>query len=126
MIAHNRTSSKAQTFLAECHTFMTLNHSAFPNNHFCILWVLQLCSDKVATWKQIQLELLETGTDVPNYLLDWDTFQKEYLLKWADMNLKRRYMQGSLPESSRPPKSDDTLRSSVNSPSKPISMILQF
>jgi hypothetical protein len=36
------------------------------------------------------LDLLEGGTDVPNYLLDWDTFQKEFLLKWADLNARKK------------------------------------
>ena len=26
------------------------------------------------------------GVDVPDHLLDWDAFQKEFLLKWADLN----------------------------------------
>ena len=26
------------------------------------------------------------GVSVPNHLLDWDAFQKEFLLKWADLN----------------------------------------
>ena len=26
------------------------------------------------------------GVNVPNHLLDWDAFQKEFLLKWADLN----------------------------------------
>ena len=50
------------------------------------MWVLQLCSDKAANWKQIQTELLEMGVNVPDHLLDWDAFQKEFLLKWADLN----------------------------------------
>ena len=48
--------------------------------------MLQLCSDKAANWKRIQTELLEMGVNVPNHLLDWDAFQKEFLLKWADLN----------------------------------------
>ena len=31
---------------------------------------------------------MEMGVDVPNHLLDWDTFQKEFLLKWADLNVQ--------------------------------------
>ena len=69
---------------------MTLNDSAFPDNCFHIWWTLQLCSKKAATWKQIQLDLLESGTNVPDYLLDWDTFQKEFLLKWADLNAQKK------------------------------------
>ena len=26
------------------------------------------------------------GVDIPDHLLDWDAFQKEFLLKWADLN----------------------------------------
>ena len=26
------------------------------------------------------------GVDVPNHLLGWDAFQKEFLLKWVDLN----------------------------------------
>ena len=63
-----------------------MNQSAFPNDQVKILWALQLCSDKAANWKQIQTELLEMGVDIPDHLLDWDTFQKEFLLKWADLN----------------------------------------
>ena len=65
---------------------MHLNQSSFPDNQVKILWALQLCLDKAANWKQIQTELLEMGVDVPNHLLSWDTFQKEFLLKWADLN----------------------------------------
>ena len=28
------------------------------------------------------------GVDVPDHLLDWDAFQKEFLLKWADLNMQ--------------------------------------
>ena len=84
--AYDGTSNKARTFLTECWTFIQLNWSSFPNNQVKILWVLQLCSDKASNWKRIQTELLEMGVDVPDHLLDWDTFQKEFLLKWADLN----------------------------------------
>ena len=84
--AYDGTSGKARTFLTECRTFMHLNRSSFPNDQVKILWALQLCSDKAANWKHIQTELLEMGVDVPDHLLDWDTFQKEFLLKWADLN----------------------------------------
>ena len=86
--AYDGTSSKAHTFLMECRTFMHLNQSSFPNDQVKILWVLQLCSDKAVNWKQIQTELLETGVNVPNHLLGWDTFQKEFLLKWVDLNMQ--------------------------------------
>ena len=68
---YNGTASQAKTFLAECHNFMVLNASDFPNNQLHIQWTLQLCSDQVATWKQIQLELMAEGTDVPHHLLHW-------------------------------------------------------
>ena len=68
---YNGTSSKAQTFLTECWTFMHLNWTSFPDDQVKILWVLQLCSDKAANWKRIQMELLEMGVSVPNHLLDW-------------------------------------------------------
>ena len=85
---YDSTSSKAHTFLMECQTFMHLNWSSFPADQVKILWVLQLCLDKAVNWKQIQMELLEMGVSVPNHLLDWDTFQKEFLLKWADLNVQ--------------------------------------
>ena len=84
--AYDGTSGKARTFLTECQTFMCLNQSSFPNNQVKILRALQLCSDKAANWKCIQTELLEMGVDVPDHLLDWDAFQKEFLLKWVDLN----------------------------------------
>ena len=84
--AYNGSSSKARTFLTECWTFIRLNRSAFPDDQVKILWALQLCLDKAANWKQIQTELLEMGVNIPNHLLDWDAFQKEFLLKWADLN----------------------------------------
>ena len=86
LMTYDGTSSKAWTFLSECHNFMVMNKSTFPTDHLHIQWTLQLCTNKAATWKCIQLDLLESGTDVPDYLLDWDTFQEEFLLKWADLN----------------------------------------
>ena len=67
---------------------MRLNRPSFPDDQVKILWTLQLCSDKAANWKRIQTELLETGVNVPNHLLGWDAFQKEFLLKWADLNMQ--------------------------------------
>ena len=84
--AYDSTSSKACTFLTECWTFMCLNWSSSPNDQVKILWALQLCLDKAVNWKCIQTELLEMGVDVPDHLLDWDTFQKDFLLKWVDLN----------------------------------------
>ena len=40
----------------------------------------------VATWKRTQLELLESGTDVPDHLLQWNVFQQNFLLTWVDLN----------------------------------------
>ena len=28
------------------------------------------------------------GVNIPDHLLDWDAFQKEFLLKWADLNMQ--------------------------------------
>ena len=89
-MTYDRTSSKARTFLSECRNFMIMNESTFPNDHLRIRWTLQLCANKAATWKHIQLDLLESGTDVPDYLLDWDAFQEEFLLKWADLNARNK------------------------------------
>ena len=89
-MTYDGTSSKARTFLSECHNFMVMNESTFPTDRLCIRWTLQLCTDKAATWKRIQLDLLESGTDVPDYLLDWDAFQEEFLLKWADLNARNK------------------------------------
>ena len=90
LMTYDRTSSKAWTFLSECCNFMIMNESTFPNDHLHIWWTLQLCTDKATTWKCIQLDLLESGTDVPDYLLDWDAFQEEFLLKWADLNAQNK------------------------------------
>ena len=87
---YNRTASQAKTFLAECRNFMALNTSNFPDNQLRIWWTLQLCSDQAATWKRIQLELLEEGTDVPHHLLHWNTFQQNFLLTWVDLNAQNK------------------------------------
>ena len=87
---YNGTASQAKTFLAECHNFMALNASDFPDDQLRIRWTLQLCSDQAATWKRIQLELLEEGTDVPHHLLHWNTFQQNFLLTWADLNARNK------------------------------------
>ena len=89
-MTYNGTSSKARTFLSECRNFMVMNKSTFPTDPLHIQWTLQLCTDKAATWKCIQLDLLESSTDVPDYLLDWDAFQEEFLLKWADLNTRNK------------------------------------
>ena len=87
---YNGTASQAKTFLAECRNFMALNTSDFPDDQLRIRWTLQLCSDQAATWKWIQLELLEEGTDVPHHLLHWNTFQQNFLLTWVDLNAQNK------------------------------------
>src|SRR5882757_5357926 len=84
------TSAKARTFLAECRTFMKLNANSFPNDETRILWTLQLCSDKSANWKRVQMETLEGTGRTPDYLRRWDEFQQEFLLKWADLNSQKK------------------------------------
>jgi len=84
------TSAKARTFLAECRAFMKLNAYTFPNDETRILWTLQLCSDKSANWKRIQMELLEGAGVIPERLVRWDKFQEDFLLKWADMNAQKK------------------------------------
>ena len=88
--AFDGTTTKARTFLAECRNYMELNESSFSNDHVRILWTLMLCSDKAANWKLIQLETMEGTGHVPEYLRRWDDFQKEFLLKWGDLNAKRK------------------------------------
>jgi hypothetical protein len=84
------TTARARTFLAECRAFIRMNSSSFPDDDVRILWMLQLCSDKSANWKQIQMELMEGNVRPPSYLRDWDDFQTEFLLKWADMNSQKK------------------------------------
>jgi hypothetical protein len=84
------TTARAHTFLAECRAFMRMNSSSFPDNDVRILWTLQLCSDKSTNWKRIQMELMEGNVRPPSYLRDWDDFQTEFLLKWADMNSQKK------------------------------------
>jgi hypothetical protein len=84
------TTARACTFLAECRAFMRMNSSSFPDDDIRILWMLQLCSDKSANWKRIQMELMEGNVRPPSYLRDWDNFQTEFLLKWADMNSQKK------------------------------------
>jgi hypothetical protein len=67
-----------------------MNSLLFPDNDIHILWMLQLCSDKSANWKHIQMELMEGTVMPPNYLLRWDDFQTEFLLKWANMNSQKK------------------------------------
>ena len=84
------TPTKARTFLAECRTFMKLNASSFPDDETRILWTLQLCSDKAANWKRVQMEILEGTGRIPDCLRRWDEFQQEFLLKWADLNAQKK------------------------------------
>ena len=84
------TPAKARTFLAECRTFMKLNATSFPNDETRILWTLQLCSDKSANWKRVQMEILEGTGRIPDCLRRWDEFQQEFLLKWADLNAQKK------------------------------------
>jgi hypothetical protein len=84
------TTARARTFLAECRAFMRMNALSFPGDDVCILWTLQLCLDKSANWKHIQMELMEGVARPPIYLRHWDNFQTEFLLKWADMNSQKK------------------------------------
>jgi len=86
-------SAKAHTFLAECNNYINLNRSRFISDHVKIQWALQLCTDKAANWKRIQLERTDAGTDCPDYLLDWEEFQKNFRNKWADLNAKQKAQQ---------------------------------
>jgi hypothetical protein len=86
----NSMTARAHMFLAECRVFMRMNSLSFPSDDICILWTLQLCSDKSANWKCIQMELMEGIARPPNYLQHWDNFQTEFLLKWADMNSQKK------------------------------------
>jgi hypothetical protein len=83
-------TARACTFLAECRAFMRMNSSSFPGDDVHILWTLQLCSDKSANWKCIQMELMEGNGRPLSYLRDWDDFQTKFLLKWADMNSQKK------------------------------------
>jgi hypothetical protein len=69
---------------------MQMNSLLFPDDDICILWMLQLCSDKSTNWKQIQMELMESNVRPLTYLCHWDDFQTKFLLKWADMNSQKK------------------------------------
>ena len=60
-------SAKARTFLAECNHYIDLNSRQFSTDSVKIQWALQMCTDKAANWKRIQLELAN-GYDPPEYL----------------------------------------------------------
>jgi hypothetical protein len=55
----DRSAAKAQTFLTKRNNYITLNWSQLSSDSLKIQWALQLCTDQVANWKQIQLELAE-------------------------------------------------------------------
>jgi len=86
----NGSSSKARVFLADCNNFMALNLSQFASNEIRIQWALQLCTDKAANWKRVQLELAMDEDHAPAYLMNWRLFQWNFLNKWADLNSKQK------------------------------------
>jgi len=83
-------SSKARVFLAECNNFMALNKSRFNSDEIRIQWALQLCTDKAANWKRVQLELAMDEDNAPDHLVSWKLFQRNFLNKWADLNAKQK------------------------------------
>jgi len=86
----DRSSSKARVFLAECNNFMALNKSHFDSDEIRIQWALQLCNDKAANWKRVQLKLAYDIDTAPAYLVSWKLFQRNFLNKWADLNTKQK------------------------------------
>jgi Retrotransposon gag protein len=90
-------ATHACIFLAECNDYYALNEAKFPSDRIRIQWTLQLCTDRAATWKRIQLDLA-TSTDLPDHLIHWPTFEKEFRLKWFDLNAKpkarSRFLEG--------------------------------
>jgi hypothetical protein len=46
--------------------------------------------DKAATWKRIQLQLMDKAEDAPNHLISWKLFQQEFQLKWANLHTKQK------------------------------------
>ena len=70
-------TARAWTFLVECKNYIDLSWSQFPSDTVKIQWALQLCTDKAATWKQIQMDLADEY-EVPEHLLDWAAFQQEF------------------------------------------------
>jgi len=69
---------------------MTLNKSCFGSNEIRIQWALQLCTDKAANWKRVQLELAYDLDTAPDHLVSWKLFQRNFLNKWADLNAKQK------------------------------------
>ena len=91
LTAFDGSSAKAHTFLAECNNYINLSQSQFPSNCIQILWALQLCTNRAANWKRVQLELADSdGFDVPDHLLTWKDFQVNFRLKWGDLNTKEK------------------------------------
>jgi len=82
--------SKARVFLTECNNFMALNLSRFTSNEIRVQWALQLCTDKAANWKRVQLELAQDEYNLPTYLVSWKLFQWNFINKWADLNAKQK------------------------------------
>jgi len=83
-------SSKARVFLAECNNFMALNSSRFASDEIRVQWALQLCTDKAANWKRVQLELAQDEYNPPASLVSWKLFQRNFINKWADLNAKQK------------------------------------
>jgi len=83
-------SSKARVFLAKCNNFMALNSSRFASDEIRVQWALQLCTDKAANWKRVQLELAQDEYNPPAYLVSWKLFQRNFINKWADLNSKQK------------------------------------
>jgi len=86
----DRSSSKAHVFLTKCNNFMALNSSRFASDEIHIQWALQLCTDKAANWKRVQLELAQDEYNLPAYLVSWKLFQQNFINKWADLNAKQK------------------------------------
>ena len=45
-----------------------------------------MCSDKAANWKHVQLEIMEDSEEPPCHLYNWSEFQKNFWLKWCNLN----------------------------------------
>ena len=86
----NGSSSKAHVFLAKCNNFMALNLSRFASDEIRVQWALQLCTDKAANWKRVQLELAQDEYNPPTYLVSWKLFQQNFINKWVDLNAKQK------------------------------------
>jgi len=69
---------------------MALNSSRFASDEIRIQWALQLCTNKAANWKRVQLELAQDEYNPPAYLVSWKLFQRNFINKWADLNSKQK------------------------------------